>query len=65
MFAEIERMIGELKAELRTGRGLATGALLKSIHDAARGMRTEIDLTHDIALEPPSRRAAHAGRPIC
>lgn len=55
VFAEIERMIGELKAELRTGRGLATGALLKGIHDAARGMRTEIDLEHDT---PWSRRLA-------
>ncbi len=55
VFAEIERMIGELKAELRSGRGLATGALLKSIHDAARGMRTEIDLDND---SPWSRRLA-------
>jgi hypothetical protein len=55
VFAEVERMAGELKAELRTGRGLATGALLKSIHDAARGIRTEIDLTHD---SPWTRRLA-------
>ena len=55
VFAEIERMTGELKAELRTGRGLATGALLKGIHDAARGMRSEINLTHD---SPWSRRLA-------
>ncbi len=55
VFAEIERMTGEMKAELRTGRGLATGALLKSIHDAARGMRTEINLDHDSAW---SRRLA-------
>ena len=55
VFAEIERTTGELKAELRTGRGLATGALLKSIHDAARGMRSEINLTHD---SPWSRRLA-------
>ncbi len=48
-------MTGELKAELRTGRGLATGALLKGIHDAARGMRSEINLTHD---SPWSRRLA-------
>ena len=55
VFAEIERRVGELKSELRTGRGLATGALLKSIHDAARGIRTEIDLEHD---SPWSRRLA-------
>ena len=55
VFAEIERMIGELKAELRTGRGLATGALVKSIHDALCGVRNEIDLTFD---SPWSRRLA-------
>jgi len=40
-------MVGELKAELRSGRGVATGALLKGIHDAARGMRTEINMSTD------------------
>ena len=47
VLAEIQRMINELKAELRSGRGLAVGALLKSIHDAARGVRTEINLSHE------------------
>jgi hypothetical protein len=47
VLAEIERMVGELKTELRSGRGVATGALLKGIHDAARGMRTEINLSTD------------------
>lgn len=45
--AEIQRMITELKAELRSGRGLAVGALLKGIHDAARGLRTEINFSHE------------------
>lgn len=47
VLAEIERMVGELKIELRSGRGVATGALLKGIHDAARGMRTEINMSTD------------------
>ncbi len=47
VLAEMERMVGELKSELRTGRGVAVGALLKSIHDAARGLRTEIALSVD------------------
>src|SRR5581483_4382700 len=47
ILAEIDRQVGELKAELRSGRGLAVGALLKSIHDAVRGMRAEIDLSAD------------------
>jgi hypothetical protein len=47
VLAEIQRMINELKAELRSGRGLAVGALLKGIHDAARGLRTEINFSHE------------------
>lgn len=44
VLAEVERMVGELKSELRSGRGVAVGALLKAIHDAVRGARTEINL---------------------
>jgi hypothetical protein len=47
VLSEMERMVGELKAELRSGKGVAVGALLKSIHDAARGLRTEINLSGD------------------
>jgi hypothetical protein len=42
--ADLERMVGELRDELRTGRGVAISALLKTIHDSARGLRTELDL---------------------
>ena len=38
-------MVDELKAELKSGRGIAVGALLKDIHDAVRGLRSEIDLS--------------------
>lgn len=44
---EIERMVHELGAELKSGRGIAVIALLKNIHDAARGVRSEIDLSTD------------------
>ena len=47
VLSEMERMVGELKAELRSGKGVAVGALLKAIHDAARGIRTEINLSTD------------------
>lgn len=47
VLSEMERMVGELKSELRSGKGVAVGALLKSIHDAARGLRTEINLSSD------------------
>jgi hypothetical protein len=49
VLAEIQRLISELKAELRSGRGLAVGALLKSIYDSSRGLRTEINFSHDSA----------------
>ncbi|MCF8478099.1 MAG: hypothetical protein K9G60_13810 [Pseudolabrys sp.] len=47
VLAELERQVGELRADLRSGRGVAIGALLKAIHDAARGLRTELDLPVD------------------
>jgi hypothetical protein len=47
VLAELERQVGELRDDLRSGRGVAVGALLKTIHDAARGLRTELDLPVD------------------
>jgi hypothetical protein len=44
VLADLERMVRELSDELRSGRGIATSALLKTIHDSARGLRTELDL---------------------
>ncbi len=37
VLAELERMVGELRNDLKSGRGVAVGALLKIIHDCARG----------------------------
>jgi hypothetical protein len=45
VLAEIESMIAELRAELKRGRGVMS--LLKPIHDAARALRTELDLSLD------------------
>jgi len=44
VLAELERMVNELRDDLKSGAGVAVGALLKTIHDAARGLRTELDL---------------------
>ena len=44
VLAEVERLVGELRADLKSGRGVAVIALLKAIHDATRGLRAEIDL---------------------
>ena len=47
VLAELERLVDELDNDLQNGRGIATGALLKTIHDTARGLRTELDLPVD------------------
>jgi hypothetical protein len=47
VLAELERMVGELRNDLSSGRGVAVGALLKIIHDCARGLRTELELPID------------------
>ena len=47
VLAEIERMVDELKGELKRGGNVAVTSLLKSIHDAVRGVRTELDLPAD------------------
>jgi hypothetical protein len=51
--SDLDYAVSELRSELRTGRPVA--ALLKTLHDGARGMRTEIDLSAD---SPWSRRLA-------
>ncbi len=47
VLSELERQVGELRDDLRSGRGVAVGALLKTIHDAARGLRTELSMPMD------------------
>jgi hypothetical protein len=47
VLAELERMVAELRQDLHSGQGIAVGALLKTIHDAARGLRTELALPVD------------------
>ena len=44
---EIDRRVRELAGDLKSGRGIAVSALLKDIHDALRGLRSEIDLPPD------------------
>ncbi|HEU5276611.1 MAG TPA: hypothetical protein VFU97_23355 [Xanthobacteraceae bacterium] len=45
--AELERLVRELESDLQNGQAMAQPSLLKDIHDAARGLRTEIDLSAD------------------
>lgn len=54
VLAEIECMVTELRSDLKRGRGVTS--LLKAIHDAARGLRTEMDLSVDSAW---GRQLAH------
>jgi hypothetical protein len=44
---EVEWMVGELRTELKAGR--PTAVLLKNIHDAARALRSELNLSADSA----------------
>jgi len=53
VLGETESMVGELRAELKGGRPVAS--ILKAIHDAARGLRSEMDLSVD---SPWSRQLA-------
>ncbi|MGD0024122.1 MAG: hypothetical protein ABSC37_05750, partial [Xanthobacteraceae bacterium] len=45
VLGELECMVGELRTELKAGRPVAS--MLKGVHDAAREMRTEMDLSVD------------------
>ena len=60
VLAELERMVAELREDLRGSQGVTVGALLKTIHDSARGLRTELELPVDSTwgrtLVPPSGR---------
>jgi hypothetical protein len=53
VLGETEYLIAEMRAELKAGRPVAW--MLKGIHDAARGLRTEVDLSFD---SPWSRQLA-------
>lgn len=44
---EIERLVRALNEDLKRGQAMARPNLLKDIHDAARGLRTEIDFSVD------------------
>jgi hypothetical protein len=44
---DIARMVDELRSDLKRGATVAVTALLKCIHDAVRGVRSEIDLSAD------------------
>lgn len=46
---EIDRRVRELSADLKSGRGIAVAALLKEVHDALRGLRSEIDMPSESA----------------
>jgi hypothetical protein len=49
VLGEVERLVRELESDLQRGQAMAQPSLLKDIHDAARGLRTELDLSADSA----------------
>src|SRR5262249_25309298 len=55
VLGEVERLVGELDSDLQRGPAVAGSSLLKAIHDAARGLRTELDLFAD---SPAARELA-------
>jgi len=52
---DVERMVRLLSEDIKRGQAMARPMLLKDIHDAARGLRSEMDLSGDT---PWSRRLA-------
>ena len=46
---EVDRRVRELAADLKSGRGIAVSALLKEVHDALRGLRSELNLSPESA----------------
>ena len=46
---EVDRRVRELAADLKSGRGIAVSALLKEVHDALRGLRSELDFSPESA----------------
>jgi hypothetical protein len=53
--AEIERVVGELASDLKSRRSIAVSAMLKDVHGALRGLRSELDMAVDT---PWGRRLA-------
>ena len=49
VLAELERLVRMLDLNLRRGAAMEQPTLLRDIHDAARGLRTEIDFSADSA----------------
>ena len=47
VLSEIEQAVGALKTDLKRGATAAAPTLIKTIHDCARGLRTELDLSGD------------------
>jgi hypothetical protein len=47
VLTEIARLVSELNTDLKSERGIAVTALLRDIHDALRGLRSELDLSGD------------------
>jgi len=55
VLADIERLVRELESDLQRGQITAESSVIKEIHDAARGFRTELNLSAD---SPAARRLA-------
>ena len=54
VLSEMESTVSELRAAFRAGKPVTS--MLKELHAAARGLRTEMDLTIEFDLEPATGR---------
>ena len=61
VLADMERMIAQLRESLKAGSHDDVAEILKDIHDAVRGLRTEMDLSGDSAWARQLARLARRG----
>lgn len=47
VLAELQRLVSVLRRDLRSSSGMAVSALLKTIHDSVRGLRSELTIPVD------------------
>jgi hypothetical protein len=47
VLTDVERMVATLREKMRAGQGAEIASSIKDLHDAARALRTELDLSSD------------------
>ena len=55
VLADVARMIGALRDSVKAARGAEVATHLKDVHDAVRGLRTELDFSSEFRMGAPAR----------